>query len=148
MNTNNTLKYKRVSIILTLGGLLLLLVACDKASLPLDLRKDQARVVEGGKLFAKNCAVCHGAQAQGHAQWRVKKADGNFHPPPLNGTGHTWHHRQEWLIAFVQNGSPVRTMPAWKNKLTQHQIESILAWAQSLWPEWAYKRWLDVNVKD
>jgi len=145
MKSNSVIRVKRFNFIWVLLCLLLLLVACGKASPPLDLRKNKARVAEGARLFAANCASCHGAEGQGHAQWRIKKADGNFHPPPLNGSGHTWHHKQEWLIAFVKNGSPVGTMPAWKDKLTLHQIESILAWAQSRWPEWAYKRWLDVN---
>ncbi|VAW74164.1 Cytochrome c [hydrothermal vent metagenome] len=124
----------------------LLLSACSSSSLPLDMRNDKTRVLAGGKLYAKNCASCHGTQGQGNAQWRVKLASGNFPPPPLNGTGHTWHHTQQWLVAFVQNGSPLGTMPAWKNKLTSEQIQSILAWAQAKWPEQVYKRWIEANT--
>ncbi len=123
-----------------------MLTACSRSSLPLDMRNDKSKVLAGGKLYAKNCAACHGIQGQGNAQWRIKLANGNFPPPPLNGTGHTWHHTQQWLVAFVQNGSPRGTMPAWKKKLTSEQIQSILAWAQAKWPEQVYKRWIDANT--
>jgi len=134
--------YTRPFLFVFLSGSL---VACGTSELPLELRTDQARVKQGGKLYALNCARCHGAQGEGHKQWRFKAADGNFPPPPLNGTGHTWHHSQKWLVAFVENGSPRGTMPAWKGKLSRDQIQSILAWAQAKWPKHAYNTWLEIN---
>lgn len=40
----------------------------------------------GSEVFTQNCAVCHGAQAQGTVEdWRARLDDGSFPPPPLNG---------------------------------------------------------------
>ncbi len=133
--------YFRFILLLTV----LLLTACGKSGPPLDSRYNKEMVSAGGKLFTKNCAVCHGAKGQGNAKWRVRQADGNFPPPPLNGTGHAWHHPQKQLIGVVQNGTP-RGMPAWKGKLTLEQTQSVLAWLQAKWPDRAYNAWLDINT--
>ena len=42
----------------------------------------------GSEVFAQNCAVCHGAQAQGTVEdWRARLDDGSFPPPPLKRLG-------------------------------------------------------------
>jgi len=99
-------------------------------------------VVQGGKLFQKNCATCHGQQAQGDPNWR-KPAPGIPAAPPLNGTGHSWHHPKEGLKQTILHGTRAMGggMPSWKDKLTEAQIDQILAWVQSRWPDDIYLAW-------
>ncbi len=106
-----------------------------------------ARVARGGKLYKENCAKCHGANAEGTPDWRVRKPDGKLKPPPLNGTGHAWHHSKALLMSIITEGSIGKggDMPAWGKKLTQDEIDAVLTWVQSKWPEEIYKNWLEIN---
>ncbi|MCW8988112.1 MAG: cytochrome c [Gammaproteobacteria bacterium] len=102
----------------------------------------------GQQLFLKNCAVCHGKHAEGGKNWRKLGKDRKFPPPPLNGTGHAWHHSTEVLVDIIKNGTinDGGNMPAWKNKLSDLEIEAILAFLKSHWPDEIYKTWYDVHV--
>ncbi|HFE31980.1 MAG TPA: c-type cytochrome, partial [Gammaproteobacteria bacterium] len=53
---------------------------------------DQKQVARGADLFAQNCASCHGAKGEGTKNWKTPDANGVYPPPPINGTGHAWHH--------------------------------------------------------
>lgn len=97
----------------------------------------------GHRLFEQNCAACHGANAQGVTNWTHPGPDGKYLPPPLNGTGHAWHHPKRALISTIQHGT-IRfggNMPAWQGKLSEQNINDIIAWFQSLWPEELYAAW-------
>ncbi len=102
-----------------------------------------SKVMFGANLFQKNCAGCHGEQAEGAYNWRQVGADGKYPPPPLNGTGHAWHHPKNALIYTIKNGTiPLGGgMPAWQSKLTDEEIEAILAWVISRWSDDIYQRW-------
>ena len=97
----------------------------------------------GRTVYQKHCAACHGDKAQGNPQWRIKPANGMWLPPPLNGSGHTWHHPRKWLVAFIKKGSPPGKgmMPGWQGKLSDQEIEAVIYWFQSLWPDKAYFLW-------
>ncbi len=145
-------------------ALLSLLVACDSSerastqvgstasgteafthgSPPLVRWYQEESVALGGAVYAQYCAECHGAQAQGAADWRKPGPDGKYPPPPLNGTGHAWHHPLKMLFQVIKNGSPggQGNMPAWKDQLTDEQIVATIAWFQSHWPEEQYAAWL------
>ena len=99
---------------------------------------------ENGKpLFARHCASCHGTNAEATPDWRKRKPDGGFPPPPLNGTAHTWHHPMNILkFTILKGGVPVGgNMPAFEQKLQIAEINSIIAWFQSLWPDEVYDIW-------
>lgn len=104
---------------------------------------DFMQLSRGGRLFAQNCAECHGASGEGAANWRQRDADGLFPAPPLNGTGHAWHHPQKMLHYVIKHGSPggQGRMPAWKEKLDDEEIAAIIAWFQSKWPDEVYAAW-------
>jgi len=104
---------------------------------------DFAKVARGGRLYQQNCAECHGSVGQGAPEWRQRDADGMFPPPPLNGTGHAWHHPRRMLHAVIANGSPggQGKMPAWRDRLSDEQIDDIIAWFQSKWPDPVYAAW-------
>ena len=87
----------------------------------------------GRQLFAQHCARCHGSGAQGAANWQKPGPDGTNPPPPLNGTGHAWHHPLRDLVDVIQNGTP-GNMPAWRGKLSIEETSAVIAWFQSLWP--------------
>jgi len=92
--------------------LAVLLVACDRApgsytSNDVDAEKNTklsakrgefAMIVRGGQLFSVNCAECHGDLAQGHPRWQQLDVNGRYPAPPLNGTGHAWHHPKTTLV--------------------------------------------------
>lgn len=110
---------------------------------------DFSQVARGGKLYQQNCAECHGVNGEGAPNWRQRDADGMFPPPPLNGTGHAWHHPKPMLQYVIANGSPggQGNMPAWKEKLSADQINDIMAWFMSKWPDEVYQAWYERNQR-
>lgn len=104
---------------------------------------DFAKVSRGGRLYQQNCAECHGRAGQGAVNWRQRGADGMFPPPPLNGTGHAWHHPKRMLHYVIANGSPGSqgNMPAWRDRLSDQDIDDIIIWFQSKWPDQVYAAW-------
>ncbi len=108
---------------------------------------DVAQIARGEKLYRQYCAECHGANGEGAPNWRQRDADGLFPPPPLNGTGHAWHHPRAMLHYVIANGSPggQGRMPAWKGKLDNGDINDIITWFISGWPDEVYQAWQGMN---
>lgn len=105
---------------------------------------DPALIVVGASLYQRNCASCHGDKAEGNPGWRAPDGGAFFPPPALNGkgSGHAWHHSREWFAEHIGNGSgPQGKMPGWKDKFSQREIESIVAWIQAQWPDEVYHAW-------
>ena len=102
-----------------------------------------ALLQRGRELYLKNCTVCHGINAEGSPDWRHRDADGKFPPPPLNGTGHAWHHPQRALMDTIKNGTQRLggNMPPWKDRLSDAEIELIILWFQTQWPDQLYEAW-------
>ncbi len=107
----------------------------------------QQQVVQGGPLFQRHCAVCHGPEAAGTPNWREMDQNGHYPPPPLNGSAHTWHHPLALLRKTVREGGiPLGgQMPPFKEVLTHSEIDAILAWVQTHWSDQIYQRWLERN---
>jgi len=104
---------------------------------------DFAKISRGGKLFQQNCAICHGRQAEGAPNWQQMDDSGKFPPPPLNGSAHAWHHPKIVLVNTIKNGTAKSggNMPAWKDKLSEEQINDIIIWFQSKWSDEIYSAW-------
>lgn len=102
-----------------------------------------AQVSAGEALFIQNCLTCHGEQGRGAVNWRQRQRDGSFPPPPLNGSAHTWHHPMAVLRRTIKNGGvPLGgTMPAFGEQLKEQEIDSIIAYFQSQWPDEIYQVW-------
>lgn len=147
---------------LALGIMALTLVACDggvennnNASPKSDnsqydrSRLDPARIKQGRQLYLKNCTVCHGLYAEGAPDWRERDKDGKFPPPPLNGTGHAWHHPKKALVYTIKNGTKALggNMPGWKDQLSDQEIDSIILWFQTKWPEELYQAWVRMDMQ-
>ena len=104
---------------------------------------DFTQVMHGSKVFQKDCASCHGQTAEGAPQWQRRNADGKYPPPPLSGTGHAWHHSKAALRKTIENGTLQQGggMPGWKQSLSNQDIEDVIAWFQSRWPDEIYQAW-------
>ncbi|MCW8891022.1 MAG: cytochrome c [Sedimenticola sp.] len=143
------------------GGVSLLLAACsdDQARSPTASTTNAAAVATaepvkswyrfeqvsaGARVYQENCAACHGKRGEGAENWRKAGPDGNYPAPPLNGTGHAWHHPLNILFHTIKNGSPggQGNMPAWGEKLSDEEIISVIAWFQSKWPREIYQNWV------
>lgn len=105
---------------------------------------------QGQKLYQLNCAQCHGRQGEGAQNWRVPDKDGKNPAPPLNGAGHTWHHSTKALTSVIKNGTGKigGNMPAWKDKLSNHEITLILTWITSQWPDEIYTAWYNQHHQE
>ncbi len=101
----------------------------------------------GEPLYQTYCAACHGADGSATPDWRTPDAAGNYPPPPLNGTAHTWHHPLAVLEDTIASGG-VRfggVMPGFSAVLTRDERLAIIAWLQSLWPDAIYERWEEID---
>lgn len=111
---------------------------------------DPDSIARGALLFAEHCAQCHGPKGQGHPDWNTP-SDGSFAAaPPLNGTGNDWKRSRAELLGIIKNGikrpDGVAVMPAWKGRVTEQDMQDVMAWFQSLWPADVYARWREANV--
>lgn len=152
----------RIYVRIFIGATLLLLVACDNDhkmgshnldAMPVpaapERQQDPAQLAMGKQVFQNNCASCHGGQAEGAANWRKKDMDGFYPAPPLNGSGHAWHHSTEVLGNVISNGSVQGQgkMPAWKGKLSGQEISAVIVWFQSTWPQSVYDAWFEMQQR-
>lgn len=105
-------------------------------------RSDPFAAMEGEAIYKAECAACHGARLEGQPDWRTRRPDGKLPAPPHDATGHTWHHPMDQLAAITKLGmvppnAPegyVSDMPAFGGKLTDRQIQNVLAYIESQWP--------------
>lgn len=109
----------------------------------IERQSDPIEYSKGQRLFQINCASCHGKQGEGAKDWRKVDEQGKNPAPPLNGTGHTWHHSEKSLTQTIKNGTAKLggNMPAWKDKLSNSEIKLILTWITVQWPDEIYTAW-------
>ncbi|MCC5794632.1 MAG: cytochrome c [Chromatiales bacterium] len=109
-----------------------------------------AQVEQGYEIFQQHCAVCHGTQAEGAVeQWWIPDEQGNYPPPPLNGTAHDWHHPLDELLDWIDRGGAHLggQMPPFGHLLSDEEQRAAVAWFQSLWPEEIYRRWVTIHQR-
>lgn len=102
---------------------------------------DPEKIKRGEAIYQANCASCHGPKGQAGPDWRNPGPDGRYPPPPLDGSAHAWHHSTETLEKMIRDGSPAGGMPPWDGKLTNQQIDDVIVWIKSLWPDEIYDLW-------
>ena len=123
------------AIVLPLALTIVLLAACSPST--------SENPAVGKRIFAANCAVCHGTEGQGQPDWHIPKEDGTLPPPPLNGNGHTWHHSDGLLYRIVSQGGQFQedtdlssfrsAMPAFGDRLSREETVQVLTYVKSLW---------------
>lgn len=94
----------------------------------------------GHRIYAAQCASCHGAHGEGAADWREPDAHGEMPPPPHDGSGHTWKHADGMLYRIVHDGwrDPFNktqrlTMPAFGQILAPREIRAVIDYLKPLW---------------
>lgn len=103
---------------------------------------NRAKVALGGRVYADNCASCHGAQLEGQADWRQRLPNGRLPAPPHDASGHTWHHPDAQLFALTKYGPAAivgggyqSDMPGYDGTLSDAEIWAVLSYIKSRWPE-------------
>lgn len=108
------------------------------------------QVEQGRELYQTHCASCHGDRAQGlAADWRKTDANGNYPPPPLNGSAHAWHHPLEVLeTTIAEGGEPIGgVMPAFADSLDEQGIRATVAYFQNFWLGEIYAQWEEIDSR-
>ena len=128
-----------------------------QAAAPLhSLRPDDPQVLRvGARIYAQQCAACHGAKGEGQPDWRDRGPDGLLPAPPHDASGHTWHHPDEQLFAITKQGlarlinqPEYRTaMPIYGGVLSDDEIVAVLAWIKAQWPLEVRQRHDGINVQ-
>ena len=98
-----------------------------------------ANVIDGIKLYAENCAVCHG----GATGERSNIAQGLYQKPPQFGMQGVEHDPDGFTYWKIAHGIRMTGMPAFESTLSQEQIWKIALFLKrmdSLSPE-AEKAW-------
>ena len=104
-------------------------------------------VAKGKVLFLSHCASCHGQSAEGTVDWRTTDANGNYPPPPLNGSAHGWHHPLASLEQTITAGGAQfdGVMPGFAGTLSDDEVRTTIAYFQSFWSNDIYFRWQEIN---
>ena len=95
----------------------------------------------GRRIYADDCASCHGRSLEGQADWQTAGANGRLPAPPHDASGHSWHHPDSELFLITKKGLTAivpgyeSDMPAFEGVLTDAEIEAVLAFIKSTWPE-------------
>lgn len=89
----------------------------------------------GQSVYSVHCAECHGEDLAGAPDWMDRNSDGTWRPPPMDSTGHAWHHSDTTLRDIIENGSndPQSAMVGWDDQLTNAQIDAVIEFIKSTW---------------
>ena len=111
------------------------------------LEEVSAKLELGKALYYTHCASCHGENLQGQPKWNTSlDEDGHNYAPPLNGTGHTWHHSEEKLYNIIRYGltfynQNYKGKMKGNDQLSDGDVLSILEYIKSVWPESIQKKY-------
>lgn len=125
------------ALMIGVSALFWFLAGCRFAPEPGPAESNQAsdQLIDGKSLYDAHCASCHGIEGEGQPNWQIPNADGVYLAPPHNSEGHTWHHPDQVLLDITAKGGalPNSGMPGFADKLTQSEMETILAYIKTFW---------------
>jgi mono/diheme cytochrome c family protein len=132
---NQSLAMAALALMLTLPAT----AAAEQESAPAVSAQELA---VGARVYAENCASCHGANLEGQPNWRRLNENGRLPAPPHNACGHTWHLDDATLFGITKLGTKEFTgldiesdMPGFTDVLSDDEIRAVLAYIKSRWPE-------------
>ena len=114
-------------------------------------RDSKIAIVRGELLYNQYCASCHMPNLSGAKNWKGKDKDGHNLSPPLNGSGHTWHHSDELLHNIIKYGlvNLVKNykgkMVGFGDKMNDRQIDSVLSYIKSHWEDEIYDKQISIS---
>lgn len=103
--------------------------ACDRTpKIPNGVLTSREAQQAGSTIFAANCAVCHGVNADGNGQRRE-----GMNPPPTNLRLPPWSDRANAARTYlvIRDGVPGTAMPSW-HVLGDDRIWQLVAYIASL----------------
>ena len=135
-------KFFIFSAVIILPSLYFLITYTNKSNASINLNTtDNSVIVNGKKIYANNCASCHGVNLEGQKNWMSRLPDGLMPAPPHDETGHTWHHPDRYLFMVTKHGIEEfigekypNNMPAYKDILSDEEIIAVLSYIKSTWP--------------
>ena len=116
------------------------------------ITRDSALMIARGKIIYESyCVSCHQVNLVGMENWKGLDEDGHRKAPPLNGTGHTWHHDDASLHNIIKYGlakivkNYEGKMIGFGDKITDKQIDSVLSYIKSHWEDEIYERQISMS---
>ena len=114
-------------------------------------RDSEENILKGKKLYNQYCASCHQVNLSGAKNWKSFDEDGHRKAPPLNGTGHTWHHSDELLHKIIKYGFAKLIkdyqgkMMGFGENINAEGIDNILSYIKSYWKDDIYEYQLEIS---
>jgi mono/diheme cytochrome c family protein len=114
-------------------------------------RDSELMIARGKIIYQNNCISCHQVNLVGVENWKDLDEDGHRKSPPLNGTGHTWHHDDATLHNIIKYGlvklvkNYQGKMLGFEDKLKDKDIDSVLAYIKSFWPDDMYQHQINLS---
>jgi mono/diheme cytochrome c family protein len=114
-------------------------------------RDSELMIARGKIIYQNNCISCHQVNLVGVENWKDLDEDGHRKSPPLNGTGHTWHHDDATLHNIIKYGlvklvkNYQGKMLGFEDKLKDKDIDSVLAYIKNFWPDDMYQQQINLS---
>ena len=88
-------------------------------------------IAAGQKVYAQNCASCHGETGKGDG-----KMGAQLKPLPSNLTDAEWKHGSTdgEIFTVVRDGIRTTPMKSFKSKMTEHELWDVVNYVRSLGP--------------
>jgi mono/diheme cytochrome c family protein len=123
-------------------------IAHNHYSIPTD---SKIMIAKGKLAYENNCISCHQVNLSGAENLKELDEDGHRKAPPLNGTGHTWHHDDKTLHSIIKYGLAKLVsnyqgkMAGFGDVLNDDEIDNVLVYIKSYWPKEKYQYQIDLN---
>lgn len=122
---------RKLSAGLALSTISIVISGCEREAAPTapaGLLASPAAREAGGTIYAANCAICHGADADGRGQRRegMNPPPANLRLPPRSETA-----RAGKTFLAIRKGVPRTAMPPWPT-LSDQQVWQLVAYITSL----------------
>jgi cbb3-type cytochrome c oxidase subunit III len=103
----------------------------EAAKLKNPVASNAESIAAGQKLYAKNCASCHGESGKGDG-----KMGAQLKPLPSNLTDAEWKHGSTdgEIFTVLRDGIKTTPMKSFKSKMTEHELWDVVNYVRSLGP--------------